>query len=906
MSQIGALSIAITADGGQAIREMGDVDSKQKKTFADMGKSLRTSANQWAKWGAAAVAAAAGTYAALVRSQMGTIDSLAKTSDKLGIATEELQALRHAAELTGVSTGTLDTALQRMTRRTAEAAQGTGEAKAALEELGLDAQALARLSPDEIFRNISDAMEGVASQGDRVRLAMRLFDTEGVALVNTMKGGREALDAYKQEVEDFGLAVSRVDAAKVEQANDALFRAGEVMRGALTKAAVEVAPIITEISNRFIEAATDAETFGNVTDKVFSGIVYTVGKVGDVFHGLRLIVKSIEVAFYGLSTVANTVFAKIIDIQLSPLRMAAAGVNTLISGLNNIPGVNLDEIVAGETEFVGKLKTAANSAQIEFADAMFELRKLASEPLPSEQFDAFVQQVKDAADEVAATQQQLAPVAFSPIVISSNNEAIEEIHAALRSAEDALEASYKERTAIVAEERQKRLDVIEHYNQQEQAMLAAQGDAAEYQSQVEDIRAKKQQELATIQELEAAKEAALRALPAIDAYTSQAEWIRKKKEEELAVIEQLEAAKAHMLETGADNAHIEQIEAQLQQRLEVFQDYAQREAQVLGMISEAQTVGGVEMDLAQIEEQLAQRLELVSEYQAREQELLSQVQEAQARGGSEEDIAALQQEREALLEQIQYYNELELALQEEHAEALRGIVRGDDKYSQEANEIWLNGLRERNMTELELLEQQTQLEQERLLEALEQELLTREEYNELMTESEARAADARMRIAEAEAQSRSSVMSGMMTNLSQLMNTGSKKMFAIGKAAAVAQALIAGKEAVVNSYNAGSRIGGPPVGAAFAATAAVATAAQINQIRSQSFGGGSNPTTFSGGLPAVRTVEAGQSAGPVNPSQRVDINITGSGNTFSVEQVRELIGQINDQLGDGVNLAFGG
>lgn len=903
MSQIGALSIAITADGGQAIREMGDVDSKQKKTFADMGKNLRTSATQWAKWGAAAVAAAVGTYAALVRSQMGVIDSLANTSDKIGIATEELQALRHAAELTGVSTGTLDTALQRMTRRVAEAAQGTGAAKEALEELGLDAQALARLSPDEVFRNISDAMEGVASQGDRVRLAMRLFDTEGVALVNTMKGGREALDAYKQEVKDFGLAISRVDAAKVEQANSALFRAGEVMRGALTKAAVEVAPIITEISNRFIEAATDAETFGNVTDKVFSGIVYTVGKVGDVFHGWRIIVKSIEAAFYGLSTVVDSVMLRIIEAVRSAV---GVGLNTIISGLNNIPGVKLDEIVVGETEFISKLKTTVNSAQIEFADAMFELRKLASEPLPSEQFEAFVQRVKDAADEVAATQRQLTPIGFSPIVINSNDEAIEEIHAALRSAEDALEASYKERTAIVAEERQKRLDVIEHYNQQEQAMLAAQGEAAEYQSQVDDIRAKKQQELAVIQELEAAKEAALRALPAIDAYTSQAEWIRKKKEEELAVIEQLETAKAHMLETGADNTHIEQIEAQLAARLEAFQDYAQKEAQVMGMISEAQTFGGVEMDLAQIEEQLAARLELVTDYNQREQELLAQVQEAQARGGSEEDIAALQQEREALLEQIQYYNELELALQEEHAEALRGIVRGDDKYSEEANEAWLNGLRERNMTELELLEQQTQLEQERLLEALEQELLTREEYNELMTESEARAADARMRIAEAEAKSRSSVMSGMMTNLSQLMNTGSKKMFAIGKAAAVAQALIAGKEAVVNSYNAGSRIGGPPVGAAFAATAAVATAAQINQIRSQSFGGGSNPTTFSGGLPAVRTVDAGQSAGPVNPSQRVDINITGSGNTFTAEQVRELIGQINDQLGDGVNLAFGG
>lgn len=649
MSQIGALSIAITADGGQAIREMGNVDSKQKKTFADMGKSLRTNAAQWAKWGAAAVAAAAGTYAALVRSQMSVIDSLANTSDKLGIATEELQALRHAAELTGVSTGTLDTALQRMTRRTAEAAKGTGEAKAALEELGLDAQALARLSPDEIFRNISDAMEGVANQGDRVRLAMRLFDTEGVALVNTMKGGREALDAYKQEVKDFGLAISRVDAAKVEQANNALFRAGEVMRGALTKAAVEVAPIITEISNRFIEAATDAETFGNVTDKAFRGIVYTVGKVADVFHGWQLIFKSLEAAFYGLSTVANTVMAKILEVINKTMRVAAAGVNTLISGLNKIPGVKLDEIVVGESEFVGKLETAANSARVEFADAMFELRKLASEPLPSEQFEAFVDAAKKAAGE--------ASIAFRDPAI-----------------------------AITGEE-------------------------------------------------------------------------------------------------GEDSPNM---------------------------------------------------------------------------------------------------------------------------YTMEENQKWLDALRQRFMTEDEIYQEKFAADLERLKEAREQELIAEDEYLTRLNQLEQDAAQRRLQIAEDERRARIGIISGMMQNLSALMNTGSKKMFAIGKAAAIAQALIAGKEAVVNSYNVGSRIGGPPVGAAFAATAAVATAAQINQIRSQSFGGGSNPTTFSGGLPAVRTVDAGQSAGPVNPSQRVDINITGSGNTFSAEQVRELIAQINDQLGDGVNLAFGG
>ena len=75
--------------------------------------------------------AGAGGMGALVKSSLDAVDALAKTSQKLGITTEALAGLRHAAELTGVKTQTLDMAIQRMTRRVAEAAAGTGEAKAA-------------------------------------------------------------------------------------------------------------------------------------------------------------------------------------------------------------------------------------------------------------------------------------------------------------------------------------------------------------------------------------------------------------------------------------------------------------------------------------------------------------------------------------------------------------------------------------------------------------------------------------------------------------------------------------------------------------------------------------------------------------------------------------------------------
>ena len=153
------------------------------------------------------VAVAAMTAA--ITKGINSIDQLAKESTKLGVATEKLQLLRHAANLTGVEATKLGTGLQRMTRRVAEAALGTGEAVNALKELNLDARELNRLSPDEVFLRVGDAMRGVSNQSDRIRLAMKLFDSEGVGLVNTLNLTRNELNQMESELKVLGVTISR-------------------------------------------------------------------------------------------------------------------------------------------------------------------------------------------------------------------------------------------------------------------------------------------------------------------------------------------------------------------------------------------------------------------------------------------------------------------------------------------------------------------------------------------------------------------------------------------------------------------------------------------------------------------------------------------------------------------------
>lgn len=81
-------------------------------------------------------------------------------------------------------------------------------------------------------------------------------------------------------------------------------------------------------------------------------------------------------------------------------------------------------------------------------------------------------------------------------------------------------------------------------------------------------------------------------------------------------------------------------------------------------------------------------------------------------------------------------------------------------------------------------------------------------------------------------------MANIMGNLYKLTGSSSKKMFAVMKSFAIAEAVIQGYRAAQGAYAVGSVIGGPIVGAAFAASAMASSAARIKQINSTGPGGG--------------------------------------------------------------------
>ena len=227
---------------------------KTSKGFRSVGSGLKslTSSIFSMKTALVGVAGIAG-FGYLVKSSLNSADALAKTASKIGTTTEALSKLRYAASITGVEANTLDMAMQRFTRRTAEAAAGTGEAKAAIAELGLNAKKLQQLPLDEQMQALSAAFSNVENDSDKLRLAFKLFDSEGAALVNTLALGEKGMEELFGRAEALGLVMSGSAAAGAERANDALSDLFSIVKGLKDQFSAALAPAIELVTEKITD-----------------------------------------------------------------------------------------------------------------------------------------------------------------------------------------------------------------------------------------------------------------------------------------------------------------------------------------------------------------------------------------------------------------------------------------------------------------------------------------------------------------------------------------------------------------------------------------------------------------------------------------------------------------------------
>ncbi len=186
--------------------------------------------------------------AGLVERWTAHTDEMAKTAKKLDVPIEQYQRLTFAAERSGVAKDTLINALKDSNKLINEARSNEDHPTAkVLKAIGLEAEQLAKLEPEERLGALADALMNIQDPGMRAAAQLKIFGEEsGVHMTTLLAEGSDGIRALGDHLEDLGGVISTDAAARAEEFRDKLTNMQASMGGVAVEIGAALLPSFEE------------------------------------------------------------------------------------------------------------------------------------------------------------------------------------------------------------------------------------------------------------------------------------------------------------------------------------------------------------------------------------------------------------------------------------------------------------------------------------------------------------------------------------------------------------------------------------------------------------------------------------------------------------------------------------
>lgn len=235
---------------------------------------------------AVGVGLSANAFKNFVQGSLDAIDANAKMADRLGTSTENLVGLQHAAGLAGADVETLGKSLDLLNRTLGDANSGSKSAGDAFRNIGLDPAKLKGQDLVVTFGQIADQINQYPDQARKAAAAQNFFGRASADLLATLSLGSKGLAENHAEMEKLGKAYSRIDAANVEAANDAVEKLKGAFEGLGNSIAIALAPLLESAANWLTDLTAGASGIDGVTKAVLS-LSRAMIPLVDMFSDLR-------------------------------------------------------------------------------------------------------------------------------------------------------------------------------------------------------------------------------------------------------------------------------------------------------------------------------------------------------------------------------------------------------------------------------------------------------------------------------------------------------------------------------------------------------------------------------------------------------------------------------------------
>lgn len=275
----------------ESSKEMGNlgdvVNGLTSKLGIQLPGSMKSSMNAMGSLDAQSLALAGGfaaVAAAIVKAEKAMIsmtkesaafaDNIITLSMQTGQSTQQLQEFAYASELIDVSVDTLQGSLRELTNNMQDTMNGTGNAKASFDALGIsvtNADGSMR-SANDVFYETIDALGKVKNETERDAMSMDIFGRSAQDLNPLIIQGSKTLKAYADEAHNMGYVLDDEALSALGAVDDAYQRLQKTQEGVKNQLAVEFAPYLEEF---YGDLTSGIKTTGSTLQQ--SGLVDAFG-----------------------------------------------------------------------------------------------------------------------------------------------------------------------------------------------------------------------------------------------------------------------------------------------------------------------------------------------------------------------------------------------------------------------------------------------------------------------------------------------------------------------------------------------------------------------------------------------------------------------------------------------------
>ena len=261
------------AESGKEMGNLGDVvNNLTSKLGIQLPDSMKSSMNAMGSLDASSLALAGGfaaVAAAIVKVEKAMIsmtkesaafaDNIITLSMQTGQSTEQLQEFSYATKLIDVSVDTLQGSLRKLTNNMQDTMNGTGNAKASFEALGVsvtNADGSMR-SANDVFYETIDALGQVKNETERDAMSMDIFGRSAQDLNPLIIQGSKTLKAYADEAHNVGYVLDDEALSALGAVDDAYQRLQKTQEGVKNQLSAEFAPYLEEFYGDVTQGVKD-------------------------------------------------------------------------------------------------------------------------------------------------------------------------------------------------------------------------------------------------------------------------------------------------------------------------------------------------------------------------------------------------------------------------------------------------------------------------------------------------------------------------------------------------------------------------------------------------------------------------------------------------------------------------